>query len=366
MITESIKHLKASLNISPIGPECIVPEESPIQIKAGKPYRHIFSGLVGGQSFCFADTFGTAMSFYGWLKKQLERKYPVHDYQSSRMHRNFLNHFTKNLLVKITDQQPDLHGAPANGWLNLFHTENAQYHLRFTDFLGMNGSWQWFKNGIQYPGLNHLVHPFYDVYFPTRYEHLILFDNWLGQQQPFNKVVDMGAGCGILSFYMLQHGVKQVTATDTNPNSLLSIALDQEGSGNSMDNLALRQCSFFDGLDMDSCELLVFNPPWVPEATADINDRAIYYDHQFFPDFFEQAYEKLPANCLLVILFSTFAQAAGITALHPIEKELTQHRFSLVTHLQSPVNQPPSKQRHWLSNIRLKEKNELWVLQRNS
>jgi hypothetical protein len=96
-------------------------------------------------------------------------------------------------------------------------------------------------------------------------------------------------------------------------------------------------------------------------------DKAMYYEPGFFEEFFNQAYEKLPESCRLVILFSTFARAAGISHEHPVEKELQNgNRFSLKEKFQVSIQQKASPRKDWLSQIRLHEEAELWVLGKNS
>ncbi|WP_205727987.1 hypothetical protein [Flammeovirga pectinis] len=58
------------------------------------------------------------------------------------------------------------------------------------DVQGLNSAWQWNKKGIVLPVLRNKVHPYYGVYFPTRFDHLILFDNWLKRYEGPKKASD--------------------------------------------------------------------------------------------------------------------------------------------------------------------------------
>jgi hypothetical protein len=335
-------------------------------INASSNNRQVLAELKKGHKFCFQGTWGTAMAFYSWLKKQVQNRYPVNDYASSRIQREKLNTLTENLFLPIKNHQPDLAKAPGNTWLKEFYSEEKEFHLRFTDYLGMNGARQWYEKGIQFPGLNHKLHPFYGTYFPTRTEHLELFDNWLAGQKGLKSAVDMGTGCGVLTFYLLKHGIKNITATDINPNALFSIKQDLTNT-EMLKQVNLIQTSFFDGLEMIKPDVVVFNPPWIPAETHTSIDQAMYYQPGFFDEFFGQAYGRLPDSCKLVILFSNFAQVVNTTSENPIESELKNHqRFLLEEKITQKLQQKTSPRKDWLSQIRSREEAELWVLTKKS
>lgn len=354
---------KILFDTPPWRPAKIIFAETPEIFTAGSVYKSVFHKLRKGKQFCFQGTFGTAMTFYSWLKKQVNQKYPVHNYSSARLNKEMLQKCAGQLITKITNHKSDLTGAPENSWLKILYPEEEDFFLRFTDFLGMNGAWQWYQNGINFPNLKNPVHPFYGTYFPTRTEHLSLFDHWLSRQDKFVHTLDIGTGCGVLSQYMIKHDVDQITATDININCLYSVNQDLERYGNE-EKIQLIHTSFFDGLDASVYDLIVFNPPWIPEANPGFLDKAMYYDNSFFEVFFDQAYDGMKNEAVLVIIFSTFAEVAGTIKVHPIVHELKYERFKLVEKHQAAVMQLPSRRKDWLSEIRADEKIELWVLRK--
>lgn len=333
-------------------------------LTAGNRYQQVFDGLRHGELFCFEGTYGTAMAFYSWVKKQLGQQFPITSYTSSRLHRDKLRDLSQRLLVRVVNHQIDLQSSPSIPWLQEFFPEIKRFYLPFTDVLGINGAYQWFTNGVQFPGLNHRLHPYYGVYFPTRTEHLLLFDSLLGQGRDISSALDMGTGCGVLSFYMLKHGVKSVLATDINPNAIHSLNLDQQRLG-LHDKIKTLEADLLEGICCENLDLVVFNPPWIPDTAVGSLDLAMYYQADLFERFFSSAHRALPQRCRLVILFSTFAQAAGLTVEHPVRHELDNHnRFRLVNHTQLPVNQKPSPKKSWLEQVRSHESIELWELER--
>ena len=110
-------------------------------------------------------------------------------------------------------------------------------------------------------------------------------------------------------------------------------------------------------------ELIVFNPPWLPESqNLDSKDEAIYYNENLFSDFFDAASKRLLPEGKLLILFSNLAQITNVTKDHPIEKELAKgERFQLERCLKKTVkasSEKTKRDQHWRSS----EEVELWVL----
>lgn len=382
----------------------ILPEKTEMDyIDAATTNRYILSGLKKGKRYCFRGTWGTAMAFYSWMKKQLQNQYPAKDHASSRIQRERLVALTEHLYIRIADHQPDLLKAPGNTWLREFYPEQKEFFLKFTDYLGMNGAKQWHEKGLALPGLNHLIHPYFGTYFPTRHEHLVLFDQWLSRQNNIEHAVDIGTGCGAITFYLLKHGIQNIIATDINPNALYSLqadllrsgferhlsspqetpadssteivlqktnesakgAIPEDPSKNHDEQVKIIQTSFFNNIGENKASMVIFNPPWLPQNTHSVIDKAMYYGKDFFELFFAEAHTYMAQEAVLVLLFSNFAQAAGITTQHPIEKELNNgQRFTMTDRRESPIHPSTSGRKNWLAEIREKEKAELWILKK--
>ncbi len=292
-----------------------------ISIEPGFKYQNIYKYLKQGKKVYFKKTFGTVLSFYSWLKQKVSKEFPVQGYKSARFQRQKLRELAINILVKVCNGRPDLKGAPENPWLQEFFPENSEFYISFADLIGMNGAWQWYKNGISYPGLAHKLHPFYGTYFPTRFEHLELFDIWLADNAgDAQKAIDIGTGCGVLAFYMLKHNINRVCATDINPNAVYSTKKDLEITGNDK-KVNVQHGNLFGEFDQQY-DLIVFNPPWIPGESSTIIDKGIYYDENFWNVFFATAKNKMTKNSRLVLLFSNLAVIEGITESHPIEEHL--------------------------------------------
>lgn len=337
------------------------------EINPGSPFGSILKVLELGHDIVLTHTYGFAMSFYSWLKQRVATTVPVHDYVSSRKQRERLHQYQSKTWIKISDHQVALKGAPENLWIRKFYPETPDFFMRFSDFLGLNGARQWYLKGKSFRVLNHLIHPFYGVYFPTRQSHLDLFDQWLSTQSAFIRAADIGTGCGVLSFIMHKHGVKQVHATDINPNAIFSLQEDLRRL-----HITSGQTIFPEEADMlgsfhpESGDLVVCNPPWIPGKPFTTLDQGSYYEESFFHRLFDTLQAKCPGGVQIAILFSDFAKVAGISKSHPIEEalELYHDDFQLQVYDRAPVQDKPSKRKSWIQEIRSKERVELFVLER--
>jgi len=161
---------------------------------------------------------------------------------------------------------------------------------------------------------------------------------------------------------MVKHGFQKVFGTDTNPNAIVGMA-EFMGSTKLSRKIELDFGHLF-GRWKKQTELIVFNPPWLPElANLDsTDDDAIYYNEKLFSDFFEEAKQRLLPDGKLVLLFSNLTKITNVTEDHPIENELSNGgRFQLEKCLKKNVKPASSKtkrEQHWRSF----EVVELWVL----
>lgn len=296
------------------------------------------------------------------LKRHLKNKFPNTSFQEQRTYRAAYRKLSNLVLIAIDDHSLHVKKAPSIGWLKILYPEISNFLLPFPQVQGLNSSWQWYENGIAIPVLRNKIHPYYGTYFPTRFDHLKLFDTWLTHYKGSKKTaIDVGVGSGILSLQLVQHGFQKVFGTDINPNAIVGLA-DFMGTTKLSRKIELDHASLF-GRFGNQTELIVFNPPWLPETYAsDTLDEAIYYNKTLFPRFFEAAKNHLLPEGKLVLLFSNLAQITKVTKEHPIEKELSEGgRFQLEHCYKKRVkvaSEITKRDQHWRSS----EEVELWVL----
>lgn len=309
--------------------------------------------LLEGNYVLIADQFSSGIAVLDALKKLLSKNSSDDSFQNQRNYRDTFRNASRLLLIEIADHRLHVRKAPEIGWLKILYPEITDFFLPFTDVQGFNSSWQWYLKGIRIPGLKQLIHPFYGTYFPTRFEHIDLFVNYLKRYSgKKDRAFDIGIGSGVLSKLLRQFGFKEVNASDINPNALIGTLFQDENNNplhsdsdshshsvsrshsvSHSDNASINLYfgDLFAGTGISS-DVVVFNPPWIPlpKEVSGI-DLAIYYDKELFPRFFEEARKHLNPEGHVVILFSNLAGLMDPHFKHPVDAELSSgKRFQLV------------------------------------
>jgi len=340
--------IKTEIEIRPFTRESNIPET--------------VQALLAGKQILVEEFYSNGLYLLRELSTYLKNTLPNETFLEQRAYREEFRKLSNLILIRVKDHKLTVRKAPVIGWLEKLYPESDSFFLPLPQIQGLNSAWQWYKNGIHIPVLRNKIHPYYGVYFPTRFEHLILFDNWLKRYEGAKKTaVDIGIGSGVLSLLMVQHGFQKVFGTDINPNAIVGLAASMAGTKLAR-KIELDLGHLFGKWEKPT-ELIVFNPPWLP-AMQELNtlDEAIYYDEQLFPEFFKEAQQRLLPDGKVVILFSNIAQITKVTTEHPIEKELLSgERFVLEKCLKKSVKKASDKtnrNQHW----RGEEEVELWVL----
>ncbi len=320
--------------------------------------------LVNANYVLISDYYSSGLTVLRSLKDYLQNRHLHYSYIEQREFSSIFHNISGNLILFIKNHKLTVKKAPDIGWLSVLYPELDEFALPFTQVQGLNSSWQWFSKGIKIPGLVDKIHPWVGTYFPTRFDHLILFDHWLKLYRgPKENAYDIGIGSGVLTFLLMKHGFKKVFGTDSNPNVI--IGLRNELSGNKNESkIDLLNCDLF-GNKTEKSELIIFNPPWMPSKhNSEGIDNAIYYTNNLFPRFFSQAYEHLAIEGKIAIIFSNLAQITGLIKTNPIEIELSNNlRFKKIELIQKGVPPASDKTKRDL-NWRSSEVVELWILEK--
>lgn len=343
-------------------PAPFLPEQPLVQFNRSININRTIKGLEAGKPVMITEFYSNGLDLLKALHKHLNGKFSNETFQEQRDYRLAYKELAKLIYIKIVDHKLTVKKAPAIGWLKELYPEDDNFLLPFTKVQGLNSAWQWHKNGIILPVLRNKIHPFYGVYFPTRFDHLILFDNWLKRYEgPKKSAIDVGIGSGVLSFQMVKHGFQKVFGTDTNPNAIVGLT-ETLGDTKMSRKIELDFAPLFGKFEKQT-ELIVFNPPWLPAAhDLDKNDEAIYYNDNLFPEFFAEAKKRLLPDGKLVIIFSNMAEITEVAKEHPIKKELAEGgRFKLENCLTRKVKLASDKTKRD-QNWRAEEVVELWEL----
>jgi hypothetical protein len=321
--------------------------------------------LLLGKRILIEGFYSNGLDLLNELQTHLRRKHPNQGFQEQRAYRSEYRELSSQVLLAVNAHELVVKKAPLIGWLKKLYPDSTDFMLTFPQIQGLNSAWQWYLNGVVIPVLRNKIHPYYGVYFPTRFEHLQLFDNWLKRYEgPKKTAIDVGVGSGILSLQLMKHGFQKSFGTDLNPNAIVGLNESMKGTKLAV-KIELDFAHLF-GKWIKQTELIVFNPPWLP-ASHNLGrlDEAIYYNDKLFPEFFMEAKKRLLPDGRIVLLFSNLGQITNETTEHPIERELAEGgRFELDRCFRKSVKKASSKTKrnqHW----RETEEVELWVLKHN-
>lgn len=337
-------------------------EDNTLSFRRGTDLQLAIQTLEAGKAVLITEFFNNGLSLLHGLQAHLHRKFPQKSFLHQRVYRKAYQKLSNLIVLEIVGHQLVVKKSPRIGWLEKLYPQTPDFLLSFPQVQGLNSAWQWYQNGISIPVLRNKIHPYYGTYFPTRFEHLLLFDNWLKRYKgPKKSAMDIGFGCGVLSLQMIEQGFQKVYGTEINPNAFVGMK-EYMGETKLSRKIELDFGNLFGNWDK-ATELIVFNPPWLPaREESDGADKAMYYDEKLFPDFFAGAKQRLLPDGKLLLIFSNLAQIAKLTQEHPIVTELDKGgRFQLERCFRKKVKASSTKtlrDPHWRSS----EEVELWVL----
>lgn len=328
----------------------------------GGDVKSTIKALEKGEYVLISDVYSDGLLLLKELHTHLGNRLPNKSYKDQQAYRTAYQKLSNLIVLEVSNHKLRVKKAPSIGWLNRFYPENNHFFLSLPQIQGMNSSWQWYQKGISVPVLRNRLHPYYGVYFPTRFEDLLIFDNWLKRYEgPKKTAMDVGTNSGILSLQLVQHGFQKVFASDTNPNAIFGLT-EFMGTSKLSRKIELDLGEQFGKWEKPT-ELIVFNPPKLPAShELDYMEKAIYYEKDLFSNFFAAAKERLLPDGKLLVLFSNLGQISGLTTEHPIEKEIAEGgRFKLERCFTKTIGTAPENTKgepHWRST----EQVELWEL----
>ncbi len=324
--------------------------------------RELADSLEEGHYVSYQGNWPKAVQLFRELKKQLLQSAQNRSHEKRVNAKAHLHRMASQFLIPVNDGEIALPKAPDIGWLGRFY--QGEFYLPVNDLLGLNSSWQWYTKGVEYSALRSTLHPFYGVYFPTRHVHLHLFEDWLMENKP-KTAMDVGCGCGVLTFMLAIQGCQQIHATDIVPNAI--VGMDEEIERQRTDaKITAGESNLFPD-EAEPVDCIVFNPPWLPGNIHSITDHGSYYAEPVISDFLDRAGQFLTPNGEVILLFSSLAQDLGLTQENLVETTLEKHPEWKLHSKQTAKEHPPAKKtrRQWVKKTRAVEEVQLWVLRRS-
>jgi hypothetical protein len=362
MAAASDDNTSNSTQINVSRPDIVEPIR-PLQLfERGTSIKDTIATLEAGKQVLIVGFYNNGLALLKDIHNHLARKFNNKTFLEQREYRTEFRKLSNLILVEIKNHKITVDKSPEIGWIKKLYPNTPDFLLAFPQIQGLNSSWQWYKKGISIPVLRNKLHPYYGTYFPTRFEHLQVFDNWLKRYEgPRKSAIEVGVGSGVLSFQMVQDGFQKVFATDTNPNAIVGLK-EFMGTTKLSRKIELDFAHLFGKWEKQS-ELIIFNPPWLPQShELGRIDEAIYYTDKLFPEFFNEAKKRLLPEGKLLLVFSNLAQITEVTNSHPIEHELAEGgRFKLEKCYRKSVKAASDKTKRD-QNWRSEEEVELWVL----
>jgi methylase of polypeptide subunit release factors len=349
-------------SIQPDRPDIITTEIEAISFYRKMDTKATVAEMIAGKYVLVEEFYSNGVQVLNELKRNLLLEHKDKSFQGQRDYRSAFRKASHRLLLKVIDNKLQVKKSPNFGWLELLYPDVSEFYISFPDVQGMNSSWQWYQKGIEIKTLNLTLHPYYGTYFPTRFDHLKLFDKWLKKYDGAKtNAIEIGVGSGVLSFQLIQNGFENIFATDINKNAIIGLAQESKRLGYE-DKITLNHGDLFENCN-EKADVIVFNPPWLKakHTIEDGIDKAMYYEEELFDRFFEQAQNHLTPNGKIVLIFSNLAQVVDKDSTHPIVEELQKNnRFKKELHLKRDVR--ASSRRTKRRDSRDTEKVELWVL----
>jgi SAM-dependent methyltransferase len=234
-----------------------------------------------GEALVYTGDFRNARQLLAAMGRRLAprtsaRADPRAAWQAERERRRREHDLLGRLLVPIEEglrvplrRAPDVSGALAEA---LGPTPPLPGVLPLRELLGMIGAHEWRRRGVPVPALGASVHPHYGVYAPVRGEYVDLVAA-AAREWPVarKRALDVGTGTGVLAF-VLARAEAHVVATDLEPRAVESAREDAARLGLADAVEVLRADLFPEG----RFDLVVSNPPWLPDEARTPLERAVY------------------------------------------------------------------------------------------
>ena len=342
-------------------PEKLTPVDD--SLKADDALRRVRKG----QFLLYRGDFHNARQLLGAMGRRLtpprHAGTPLETFRAERRARA-IEHDTLGRIVVELDasyklhlkRAPDVSVACKQAWGK---TTDARTVVPLKTLLGLVGAAEWRKKGLEVPGLTKKITPHYGVYLPTRTDYVELLRR-LGEVKGAT-CMDIGTGTGVLGLLLLQKGAASVIGTDIDPRA---VACAQENAKffKVEDRFTIEERALY---PQGRADLVVCNPPWVPEPPKNRVDRAVFDEgSQMLTAFLDGLPKHLKPNGRGALLLSNLAELLGLREPGWLEKEFERCLLKVVGRFDMTAKHGKAKDvRDPLHAARSKEVTTLYVLQ---
>lgn len=154
------------------------------------------------------------------------------------------------------------------------------------------------------------------VFHPGIFLSTNLFIDFLSTKELKDKrVLELGAGSGMISFYCAQKGAI-VTATDINSNAIKGLKANAKQNQLS---ISVVNSDLFEAVDPNAFDLLLINPPYYPQEPKDEKDMAFYCGSSF--QYFERLFSQLSQSILQQTIWMILSEDCDLERIRSIAGE---------------------------------------------
>jgi len=259
---------------------------------------------------------------------------------------------------------PDLSGIMRHR----FGPATEGYVVSLRQVLGLIGAQQWRTNGLYVIQLHDTIFPFYSVFAPIRNEYLDLVLQAMdsSHSSKFQTLLEVGTGTGVLSAMLLKRQfVNQAICTDINPVAVECAQYNLDLLGFTGKFEVINHDLF--PLDPIPVDLIICNPPWIPEPPQSMMDAAVFdNDSDMLRRFLLTApkYLSLSTHAEIWLIMSNFAELLNIRDTEFIVHLLAISGLEIVEEISCLSNHPKTKQTDALGRIRSQETTTLYRIKR--
>jgi SAM-dependent methyltransferase len=299
-----------------------------------------------GEHLLYTGDFHNAKQLLGAMGRRLPEprgaRSPLEAFRAERRARQ-LEHETLSRIVVALDRSyrlelkraPDVAEACRQVW---GEPDADKTVVALKTLLGMLGAAEWRRKGLEVPGLQGKLHPHYGVYLPTRTDYVELLLSVTDVRG--KKVFDVGTGTGVLSFLLLQRGAASVTATDIDSRAVACARENAERLGLSKRFEVMEGDLFPPG----KADLIVSNPPWIPEPPKNRVDRAVFdEDNRFLSGFLEGLAGHLNPGGEGLLVLSDLAVLLGLRDAGWLDQELARCGLTVKWKQSAPARHSKAK-----------------------
>lgn len=321
-----------------------------------------------GEHLLYTGDFHNARQLLQAMGRRLEQpsraKSALAAFREERAAR-LLEHETLSRIIVALDptyrlslkRAPDVSLACRQVWGD---SQGAVTHVPLKTLLGMMGAAAWREKGLKVPGLDGVLRPHYGVFTPTRTEYLDLLAKLPAKRIRGTRVFDVGTGTGVLSFALLQRGAAFAVGTDLDERAVAcATANAKDLKLNEQFRAELRDL-FPEG----RADLVVCNPPWIPEAPKNRADRAVYDEGgQMLRRFLEGLPEHLNPGGEGLLLISDLPVLLGLREPGALDELIAKAGLTVAYQHETSAYHSKAKTKHdQLHSSRAKEVTTLYAL----